>query len=216
MSSNVSQAEFLSGSDYVFLENLAAGTAVPGGGSASAYAGAMAAGLVAMVARLTQGKKKYAQVEPRMKEIEASADEYRKLLTEAVAKDSGAFTAVMSAYKLPKDTTEQISARSDAIQSATLQAIMVPLEVAESCVHLISLAAEVAEKGNKNAITDAGTGAALASAAYTGASMNVQINLTALEDQEKVEEFTKQLVDLKGKSELAYSHLQQVLKDALR
>lgn len=215
MSNNNVQADFISGSDYKFLDNLAAGTAVPGGGSASAFAGAMAAGLVAMVARLTQGKKRYAEIEPRMKEIESSADEHRKLLTEAVAKDSAAFTAVMSAYKMPKETPEQISARNQAVQRATLQAIMVPLEVAETCVGLILLAAEVAEKGNKNAVTDAGTGAALASAAYTGASMNVQINLTTLDDQEKVDEFAQQLAELKKQSDLAYKQLQQVLKDSI-
>lgn len=215
MGDPVSNSEYISGSDYAFLDNLAAGTPVPGGGSASAYAGAMGAALVAMVARLSQGKKKYAEVEPRMEEIETAAEDYRKSLTEAVAKDSAAFTAVMTAYKMPKDSPEEKLGRSKAIQNATLQAVMVPLEVAASCVNLISLAAEVAEKGNKKALADAGAGAALARAAYTGAAMNVQINLFSLEDQEKVAGFSEQLKRLKKQSELSEHVLQKALHDNL-
>src|SRR5262249_6188700 len=90
-----------------FLERLAAGTATPGGGAAAAYVGAMGAALVGMVARLTVGKKKYAEVEAQMQSVVDSADKLRASLTAAVAADSEAFEAVMEAFKLPKDTAEQ-------------------------------------------------------------------------------------------------------------
>nr|HRL11065.1 glutamate formimidoyltransferase [Aggregatilineales bacterium] len=90
-----------------FLDELAAGTAAPGGGSAAAYGGAMGASLVAMVARLTVGKKKYADVEARMNEIVVEADQLRAALSKGVERDAAAFGEVMAAFKLPKDTDDQ-------------------------------------------------------------------------------------------------------------
>src|SRR5512144_769322 len=97
-----------------FIEELAAPTATPGGGSAAAYAGAMGAGLIAMVAGLTIGKKKYAEVEAQMQAIRVMAESLRKELTQAVDDDAAAFEAVMGSFKLPKETEEQKTARTAA------------------------------------------------------------------------------------------------------
>src|SRR5512144_298905 len=97
-----------------FIEELAAPTATPGGGSAAAYAGAMGAGLVAMVAGLTIGKKKYAEVEAEMQAVRVMAEKLRKELTQAVDDDAAAFEAVMGSFKLPKETEEQKTARTAA------------------------------------------------------------------------------------------------------
>jgi len=165
-----------------FLEDLSAATPTPGGGSAAAYSGAMAAGLVAMVARLTVGKKKYAPVEEQMSEIIPQADALRFRLNQAVSRDAAAFDQVMVAFRLPKETDIQKTTRLEAIQQATAHAAEVPLEVAEDAVEVLHLARQVAENGNPNAITDTGSAAALARAALTGAGMNVRINLTGLDD----------------------------------
>ncbi len=105
-----------------FLEATAAGSATPGGGAVAALAGALSAALAGMVARLTIGKKKYAAVEAQMKDIAARADGLRGKLTASIDEDSAAFEEVMNALKLPKETPEEIAARSAQIQIATQHA----------------------------------------------------------------------------------------------
>ncbi len=174
-----------------FLDSLAAGTAAPGGGSAAAYSGAMAAGLVSMVARLTIGKRGYAEVEGEMGKILGESETLREELTMAVKEDSEAFIQVMAAYKKPKSDQD----REEKIQGAILKAAEVPLAVAGKALRVSELALKTAELGNKNAITDSGAGANLAYAAVTSAGYNVRINLGSLEDKKKSEEL---LTDLKG------------------
>ncbi len=159
-----------------FLDDLAAGTAAPGGGSAAAYTGASAAALAAMVARLTVGKKKYADLTPRMYEIIERAEELRKSLTAAVERDSAGFAAVMDALHLPKDTPAHEEARTRAVETANLQAAVVPLEVARMAAETLMLCVELAQTANLNAISDAATGASLARAALTAAALNVRTN----------------------------------------
>lgn len=173
--------------DTVFLESLASAEPTPGGGSAAAYAGAMGAALVEMVARLTIGKKKYLDVESRMVEISEEAAELRVKLSDAVAEDATAFEAVMQAIRMPKDDDAQKSARQEAIEAATLEAASVPLEVAKMALQTLRLAVEVAQDGNLNAASDAGAAGALASASLHAALMNVQINALALESSAQVE-----------------------------
>lgn len=167
------------GSDSTFLNALASADPTPGGGSAAAYAGAMAAGLVAMVARVTVGKKKYADVEARMLEIIPQAETLRAELDKGVQRDADAFTAVMDALKLPKDAPE----RPAAIEQATLNAARVPLNAAETALKVLALAAEVAETGNLNAVSDAGSAGSLAHTAIYAAGLNVKINAKSLTDR---------------------------------
>lgn len=166
-----------------FLDELAAGTATPGGGAAAAHAGAMGAALVAMVARLTIGKKKYAEVEARMQEIVAEAEALRAALAQGAAQDSAAFDEVMAAFRLPKETDADKSARAAAIEKATQHAAEVPLEAARLAARIIELAAELAETANSNAVSDAGSAGAMAGAALHAAALNVKINATSVQDQ---------------------------------
>ena len=165
-----------------FLDSLAAGTAVPGSGSAAAYAGAMAAALVTMVARLTIGKKKYAEVEAQMIEILNQAERLRAELTAAVDEDSAAFESVMAAFKLPKDTSGKEAVRNQAIEEATKHAAQVPLKTAQKAVTVMALAERAVALGNLNAITDAAAGAVMARAALTAAGYNVRVNVASLRD----------------------------------
>ncbi len=167
-----------------FIEDLAAGTPTPGGGSAAAHAGAMGAALVAMVARLTVNKKKYADVAAEMEDVLFEAETLRRELTTAVEDDANAFEVLMDAFRLPKDD----ESRGDKIQQATLHAAMVPLSVAGKCVKVIELAETVVSKGNVNAISDGASGAAMAQAGLISAGYNVRINLDGLDDRNKVQE----------------------------
>ncbi len=175
-----------------FLEDLASGDPTPGGGSAAAFSAAMGAGLVAMVARLTLGRKKYVDAENQMQAVLEQAEILRSELSAAVEADSAAFMEVMAAFKRPKDDPD----RPEMIQQATLHAAQVPLSVARKACRVLELAAQAAEVGNSNAITDAGTGAALAVAALKGASYNVDINTLGLADKTKAKALIAELESL--------------------
>jgi glutamate formiminotransferase/formiminotetrahydrofolate cyclodeaminase len=184
-----------------FIEELAAPTATPGGGSAAAYAAAMGAALISMVAGLTIGKKKYAGVEAQMQAIRVRAESLRKELTQAVDDDSSAFEAVMGAFKLPKETEAEQTKRNGAIHVATLNAARVPLRVAKDAVKVMDLALKCAKDANSNAISDAMSGFAMSRAALTAASYNVRINLNSLGDKSAGEKMLEELKEMEAKAE---------------
>ncbi len=192
-----------------FLDSLAAGTATPGGGSAAAYSGAMAAGLVSMVARLTVGKKGYAEVEGEMENFLSESEILREELTLAVKEDSEAFIQVMEAYKKPKSDQD----RKEKIQGAILKAAEVPLAVAGKALRVSELALKTAELGNKNAITDSGAGAKLAYAAVTSAGYNVRINLGSLEDKKKGKELLSELKQIEDSALEVIIKLKEVVTE---
>jgi len=196
-----------------FLDELARGNPTPGGGSASAYAGAMAAGLVAMVARLTIGKKKYANVENQMWPIIDQAEVLRTELTEAVQKDAEAFDAILAANRLPKITAEQQTARLQAIEQATIHAAEVPLHVARNAVSIMELALRVSRIGNLNAISDVGTAAMLAIAAIKGAGLNIRTNLKSLQDPSPHESIFLELNKLEEYAAKMENSMGQILKE---
>ncbi len=196
-----------------FLDLLAQASPTPGGGSASAHAGAAGAALVAMVARLTIGKKKYADVEARMWELVERAEALRAELTEAVKQDSAAFESYIKAVRMPKATPEQQTARAQAIQEATLQTIRVPLSVSVRAVEVMRLAVEAAQKANLNAISDAASGAALAKAALTGSGLNVRINCPNLSDPSTAQPFLDELQQLNQQADQLEFDLQQALAE---
>ena len=166
-----------------FAEVLASKEPTPGGGCASALSGALAAALVAMVARTTAGSKKFADRAEQMDQIAAEADRLRGELLALVDEDARAFDQVMAAFRMPKDAPEQQAARSQAIQQAYRAAVEPPLRVCTRSLRVLELAAQVAERGNPNAASDAGVGALLAGTAVEGAALNVQINLGAIKDE---------------------------------
>ena len=196
-----------------FLDDLAAATAAPGGGSAAAYAGAMGAGLIAMVAGLTIGKKKYMAVEAEMQAVRVQAEELRKELTSAVEDDSAAFEAMMGAFKLPKENEEQQKARAAAIHIATINAAFVPLQTVKNAVKVMELAARCASNGNLNAISDAAVSAAMAHAALTAAGYNVRINLNSLEDKSAGEKMLKELADLEKQADRIEKEIRKTMQE---
>ena len=167
-----------------FLEELASGAATPGGGSASALAGALAAGLVAMVARNTAGNAAFADRARSLEETAAEADGLRRRLEEQVDADAAAFELVMEAFRLPKETPEQKAERSRMIQAGYRAAVEPPLLVCRHALRVLELAALAAEQGNPNAVSDSGVAALLAGSALDGAALNVEINLGSITDDD--------------------------------
>jgi len=196
-----------------FLDNLAAATPTPGGGAAAAYSGAMAAALVAMVARLTVGKKKYAPVEAQMNEILNQAERLRHDLSAAVEEDSTAFENVMKAFKLPKNTPRQEKTRAEAIEEATLLAAQVPLLVAQKAVTVMALAERCVALGNLNAISDGASAASLAHAALTAAGYNIRINVANLADKTAGENMLGQLQSLEKRAARLEKEVQKLLHE---
>lgn len=166
-----------------FLEELAKDSPSPGGGSASALAGALGAALAAMVANLTLGKEKYRNVEDELKEISGKAASLKDRMMALVDEDSQAFDALLAAFRLPKDSAEAKERRGVGIQRATRQATEAPLEVAKHAIDIIKLAEVVIQKGNINAVTDGGVAALMGEAAFRGAVYNVKINLPGIADE---------------------------------
>ncbi|WP_418799572.1 cyclodeaminase/cyclohydrolase family protein [Porphyromonas sp.] len=163
---------------------------VPGGGSISALTGSIAAALTEMVAGLTIGKKKYAEVEEQMKELVERVQKIRQQLILDVDRDSEAYNVVFAAFQMPKETDEEKAARSAQIQEATKIAANVPMEVARRVYSLLSDIEEVVSNGNQNAVTDGCVAMMSARNAIIGALFNVRINLTSIKDEQFVADMT--------------------------
>ncbi len=166
-----------------FLDDLASNSPTPGGGSAAALCGAIAASLVSMVCNLTVGKKKYADFEDELKYILSQSEELRKLITSHIEQDADAFNDVMGAYRMPKNNEEEKMLRNEALQHALQKATFVPLRVMQDCSKVLNYAKRSAEIGSKNAVSDSGVAALMSKSAILSAKLNVDINLASIEDQ---------------------------------
>jgi methenyltetrahydrofolate cyclohydrolase len=183
-----------------FLEALASSGSTPGGGSAAAVVGAAGAALVAMVGRLTDGKRGYEAVWERMRGIVSAADRARAAFLSLADRDTAAFDAVMGAFRMPKDTDEDRAARSEAIQRAYVDAAGVPAEVARRAVDLMAAAVEAVESGNANAASDGVAAANLLFAAAQAALANVLINASSIRDQTAARRLRSEAEALDGRS----------------
>ena len=167
-----------------FAQELAAKVPVPGGGGASALAGALAAALGSMAANYTVGKKNYAMYEEEVKDILKSTDALRLKLLDLIEEDAKAFEPLSKAYAIPKDDP----GREEALQEATLNAAYAPLDIMDTCADVIDALDELLDKCNRLMISDVACGAILAGAALRAASFNVFVNTTSLTDRKKAEE----------------------------
>jgi formiminotetrahydrofolate cyclodeaminase len=174
---------YLTGSFESLLAQFASNEPAPGGGSASALAGALAASLAQMVARLTIGKKNYEAATPEAEALLNQAEGLTARLAASIEGDAMAFERVMQAMALPKETDEQKAVRRDAMQEAFKGATMAPLGVAQACLEAGKAASRLLAIGNQNASTDAGVAVLLAVAGGEGALFNVSINLGSIKDE---------------------------------
>ncbi|MGV9820623.1 cyclodeaminase/cyclohydrolase family protein [Nocardia xishanensis] len=162
-----------------YLSDLAAKIPAPGGGAVAALHAAQGAALIAMVARYTT-RAKDAEHRPIVDRIIEAADEARARALALADADAAAFTAVGAAYKLPKNTDEEVAARTEAINAALVEAARVPAAVVDEADEVLSLAAELLPIGNPNVVTDIGAAADAARAAATSSRLNIEINVTSL------------------------------------
>ena len=176
-----------------FLDELASQSPAPGGGTASAVAGAMGVGLAAMVAGLTDTSQKSAEDASRVDEISHRWKELIWALLGCADDDTAAFNEVMKAFKLPKTTDEDKRARREAIQLALKGAVSAPRRTLQLAAEGMQMAAFMAESGNDNAASDAGVGALLLDTAMGGAIFNMQINLASIKDQDFVAQMKSEI-----------------------
>jgi formiminotetrahydrofolate cyclodeaminase len=169
-----------------FLDQLAARIPAPGGGATAALHAAQAAALLAMVARYSNGPKYDAEL---MNRIVTEADALREDALALAEADEKAFAAVAEAYRLPRTTEQETSARSAAISSATAGAARPPADVVRTALLLVSLAEDLLPAGNRNVITDVAAAAAAARAAAVTARLIIEINLKGITDPVLAEEF---------------------------
>ena len=179
-----------------FADETASESPAPGGGSISAYIGALGAALGTMVANLSAHKRGWDDRWNEFSEWAEKGKYYHTQLLKCVDEDTAAFNQIMSAFDLPKTTEQEIPARKMAIQIATKIAIEIPLKVMKLAAGSMEIIKAMAETGNPNSISDAGVGALCARTAVEGAFLNVKINATGLDDKFYVEEILKEATNI--------------------
>ena len=178
-----------------FTDKLSSKDAVPGGGGASALVGALGAALASMVGNLTVGKPKYAAVEEDVKVLMNRAKSAEKKLLALVEEDAKAFEPLSKAYGIPKTDPS----RDEVMEKALAVASAPPMEMMRVCAEVINVLAELIDKGSVLAVSDVGVGAALASAAMKGASLNVFINTGLMKNRETAEKLNAEADELLNK-----------------
>ena len=172
-----------------FSDDLASSAAVPGGGSAAAYAGAMGAALAAMVGRIAERKA----TSEATTTLIAEADNLRADFIRLVDDDSAAYARVAEAMKLPKTNDDEKRVRTERMQTALLAASRVPLEIAKTSRRLLDLCERTVERAASATVSDVGVGAFLAETALRGAALNVMINLASVKDAAQVKALSEDL-----------------------
>lgn len=175
-----------------FLEALASSAPTPGGGGAAALCGALGIALGNMVGSLTLGKKKYADVQEDIAELNAKAEALRAGFVALVDADAEAFAPLSRAYSIPKDDP----ARDEILEPALLKAAEAPLEIMRRCAEAIDIIADYAAKGSALAISDAGCAAALCGAAMESAALNVKINTKSMKNRAVADNINAEMNEL--------------------
>jgi formiminotetrahydrofolate cyclodeaminase len=168
-----------------FVNVLKSSEPVPGGGSAAALSGALGAALLSMVGEITMGKKKPEDKTPIDNALAVTVPLVDRFL-DLIKEDAEAFDAVMTAFRMPKETDEEQAERSRAIEAATIVAADVPLVTARTALEAVRVAKDLAEFGSKSAVSDVACGVLMLESAFKGAIYNVKINVPGISDEEVV------------------------------
>ena len=172
-----------------FADLVASDAPAPGGGSVAALYGSIGAALTAMVANLTQGRKKYAEFAPHAAEVQQQAGALQARLMDVMDRDTDAFMVVSQAFAMPKETDEQKTARSAAIQEGLKGCTRTPMEMMELCDETVTLAASLIGRFNDTSASDLGVALLSLKAGIQGAWLNVLINIGSLKDRDFAEEY---------------------------
>lgn len=198
-----------------FAVETASESPAPGGGSISAYMGALGAALATMVANLSSHKRGW---DDRWKEFSDWADKGQILMNELLAlvdEDTAAFNKIMDVFSMPKGTEEEKAARAQAMEAATLYATEVPLRTVKASFKVFEIAKQMAEQGNPNSVSDAGVGAIAARGAVLGAALNVHINAVGLQDKAKAKELIGEADRLVAEATKAEAEILSIVNDKI-
>lgn len=198
-----------------FADETASESPAPGGGSISAYVGALGASLGAMVANLSAHKRGWDAHWETFSAAAETGQQIKDALLRAVDEDTDAFNAIMTAFQLPNGTPEEKTARKAAVQAATRGAIDVPLQVMRLAMQSFPLLRQMVENGNPNSVTDAAVGALCTRAAVRGAGLNVQVNVTGLDDKEYAAKALAEVETLLREAETAEAEIVQMAQSKL-
>lgn len=200
--------QYLNQSIKKYLDDLAGRLPAPGGGSASAVAGAEGAALLAMVLNFTIGKKGYEEFQERAKELLKKVEQIMAGLSALIDEDVRAYEKLDSVFKMPKNTEDEKGKRAGAMETALKNAMRVPEEICRLALAAARLSPVILEKGNVNLASDVGVGITLLAAAFRGGQLNVEINLNSIKDTEfsmdvrgRLQEWEKELLGLKKEVE---------------
>jgi glutamate formiminotransferase/formiminotetrahydrofolate cyclodeaminase len=199
-----------------FADETASESPAPGGGSISAYVGALGASLATMVANLSSHKRGW---DAQWEKFSTAAEEGQRLkdaLLRAVDEDTDAFNAIMSAFGLPNTTPEEKTARKAAIQAATRLAIEIPAKVMHLSLSAFALIRQMVETGNPNSVTDAGVGALCVRAAVHGAFLNVKINVTGLDDKEYAQKIVAEATSMALKADVEEQEIIALVNEKIK
>ncbi|HYE65315.1 MAG TPA: cyclodeaminase/cyclohydrolase family protein, partial [Pyrinomonadaceae bacterium] len=198
-----------------FAAELASAEPAPGGGAAAAHAAALGAALGEMIAHLTEGREKFADVESEVRDLLAQLSPLRERLHVAAVEDAASFGRVMEARRMPQSTEDESVARANHIEAALKGAATVPLEVAGVAVQVLELLETLAEIGNPKALSDAATGAQLSLAAVASARYNVLVNAAEIEDEEFASEHRSRADDLLERAREITARVEAMLMDSI-
>ena len=174
-----------------FLDVLSSKEPVPGGGGASALAGALGNALGQMVSNLTIGKKKYALVEDEIKELAERMKGIQGQFTQLADQDAKVFAPLAKCYSLPSGTEEEKAYKAEVMEARLLDASLVPMEIMEKAAEMLEIMDILADKGSRMAVSDVGVGVQFIRTALLGAVMNVYINTKSMKNREKPEEMNE-------------------------
>ncbi len=174
-----------------FLDVLSSKEPVPGGGGASALAGALGNALGQMVSNLTIGKKKYALVEDEIKELAERMKGIQGQFTQLADQDAKVFAPLAKCYSLPSGTEEEKAYKAEVMEARLLDASLVPMEIMEKAAEMLEIMDILADKGSRMAVSDVGVGVQFIRTALLGAVMNVYINTKSMKNRGKAEEMNE-------------------------
>ena len=199
-----------------FLEVLSSREPVPGGGGASALAGALGNALGQMVANLTIGKKKYALVEDEIKELAERMKGIQGQFSALADQDAKVFAPLAKCYSLPSGTEEEKAYKAEVMEARLLDASLVPMEIMEKASEMLEIMDILADKGSRMAVSDVGVGVQFIRTALLGAVMNVYINTKSMKNREKAEEMNEKAERLIKEGTEAADRIYQKVLEQLR
>ena len=199
-----------------FLSTLSSKEPVPGGGGASALAGALGNALGQMVANLTIGKKKYALVEDEIKELAERMKGIQGQFSALADQDAKVFAPLAKCYSLPSGTEEEKAYKAEVMEARLLDASLVPMEIMEKASEMLEIMDILADKGSRMAVSDVGVGVQFIRTALLGAVMNVYINTKSMKNREKAEELNEKAERMIKEGTEAADRIYQKVLEQLR